>query len=661
MKSYCLPKRFALLKSYLLIFIFGSFLIRLLFFIWNFKEIDVSFLTILKTFGIGFFFDIGTASLFAIPYVLYLLIFPKKFNGSLFDRILTISTFSIGLVIFLFSFLAEITFWEEFKRRFNFIAVDYLVYTNEVTKNINESYPIALLVTAILVTVLILVLVTKKRGVFKNTFKNQDDFKVRLTPSFAIVMIALFFGIFITNEQAEQFDNRYNNELAKTGVYSFFAAFRNNELSYTEFYSTIEVDSAFREVKRNLQQGNNQYLKPNDNSIYREIKHSDSLKVAIKPNVIFICIESLNAIYLNHFGSDGTEMTFTPNLDNLADKGILFTNLYATGTRTVRGMEAITLSIPPTPGRSIVKRDDNQGLFTIGEIFKRQGYERNFFYGGDGYFDNMNSYFGGNGFNIVDRGRGYLLDANIKTKRTNLEDHEVTFENAWGVCDEDVYNKVLQQADLSYQSGTPFFNFIMTTSNHRPFTYPDNKIDIESGSGRYGAIKYTDFAIGEFIKSAKSKPWYKNTVFIIMSDHCAYSAGRWALDVQNYHIPGIIFNVPNVVPAKMDKLCSQIDMFPTLFGLLNWDYSSNLFGKDVFQMDKKDERAFIGNYRKLGLLKNNKLLILSEQKQADLYNWKAKDNSLDPAPMDNAFYKETTSFYQVADYLYSNQGLKIKN
>jgi phosphoglycerol transferase MdoB-like AlkP superfamily enzyme len=307
-----------------------------------------------------------------------------------------------------------------------------------------------------------------------------------------------------------------------------------------------------------------------------------------------------------------------------------------------------------------VKRENNQDLFTIGEVFKEQGYERNFFYGGDGDFDNMNTFFGGNGFNIIDRGSGILSDDNIESTRTYIEDDEVTFENAWGICDGDVYNKVLKMADSTFAEDRPFFNFIMTNSNHRPFTYPDNTVDIPSGTGRYGAIKYTDYALKEFLNEAKTKPWYNNTVFVIMADHSTSSTGKWDLDVMNYQIPALIFNTPIVIPQKVDKLCSQIDVFPTLFELLHWDYNSNLFGMDILNMAPEDERAFIGNYSKLGLLKADKLMILSDQKKASFYQWNEEDNNLVILPMDEEFLKETTSYYQVADYLYRNNGLKLK-
>ena len=260
----------------------------------------------------------------------------------------------------------------------------------------------------------------------------------------------------------------------------------------------------------------------------------------------------------------------------------------------------------------------------------------------------------------MDRGRGFLPSGEIVTSRKNIEDDEVTFENAWGVCDEDIFNKVLKEADKSAMQGKPFFDFIMTTSNHKPYTYPADKIDIPSGSGRSGAVKYTDFAIGQFLKQARTKPWYNNSVFVIMADHCASSAGRWELDVHNYHIPALIVNLNGGKGYKVTQQCSQIDVMPTLFSLLGWNYNNNFFGRDVFSMQPDDQRAFVGNYRKLGLLKDHELMVLGDGKTANQYNWDQKDNSLTKEPMDTSFLTETISYYQLADYLYNNGGLDLK-
>ncbi|WP_149276337.1 LTA synthase family protein [Pareuzebyella sediminis] len=658
MWSRLFPNRFALLKAFVVLFISVSLLVRLSFLIWDFDEVDSNIFSLLRTIVTGFLFDIGTVSIFTIPYLIYLIFFPVRWYGSLADKIISVFGFFLGVLIIYFSFFGEFTFWDEFQRRYNFIAVDYLIYTYEVVKNINESYPLPILLGSLLTLVALTLFLTSKFGYFRRTYKNETNFKVKFVAALPWFAIALLYGLFVSNDQAEWSENRYNNELSKAGIYSFFAAFRNNELAYTEFYRTIPEDQAFSKIKRTYVAEGDVFVHADKKEILREIRSSDSIQKNQRPNVIFICIESLSGKYLNALGGN---FNITPTLDSLANESIFFTNLFATGTRTVRGMEAITLSIPPTPGRSIVKRKNNIGIFTIGEVFRSKGYERNFFYGGDGYFDNMNTYFGGNGFNIIDRGRGFLLDKSITTTRTNIGDDEVTFENAWGVCDEDIYNKVIEEADKAHETDKPFFDFVMTTSNHKPYTYPEGKIDIPSGTGRNGAIKYTDYAIGEFLKAARTKPWFKNTVFVIMSDHCASSAGRWELDVQNYHIPALIYNLPNSKSRKIDKLSSQIDMFPTLFAMLGWDYETNLFGKNILDMKPEDERAFIANYRKLGFLKDNKVVVLGDGKTANFYQCNPSDNSLNPLPMDKGFLETAIANYQVADYLYSSGGLRLNS
>jgi phosphoglycerol transferase MdoB-like AlkP superfamily enzyme len=290
-------------------------------------------------------------------------------------------------------------------------------------------------------------------------------------------------------------------------------------------------------------------------------------------------------------------------------------------------------------------------------VFKSKNYQCNFFYGGDGYFDNMNAFYGGNGFDIYDRGRGSILSDAIKTKRYNIDDNEVTFENAWGICDEDIYNKMIKVADENYKKNKPFLNFIMTTSNHRPYTYPSNKIDIPSGSGREGAVKYSDYALQQMFAVAKNKPWFKNTIFVFIADHCASSAGKDEIDVKNYQIPAIIYGQNRIQPQKVTKLCSQIDVFPTLFGQLHWSYISNFFGTNVLANSYK-ERALIGTYLKLAHKTNSTVCILSNQKKNANYKWNPLTNHLLLLPQNKSKLYETIAWYQAADYLYLNNKLK---
>lgn len=646
-----LKNRYSLFISFIIFFLSSSFIIRTVLIIASYAKADFVIVDILEIYTKGFIYDFGVSLYFCFAYSCYLLALPQKLNGSLFNKISTYFLLFLMIMISLFSFFSELTFWQEFESRFNFIAVDYLIYTYEVINNINESYPLPILIGSVIGLTLLILFSFKKLNLFSISFKSKTKFITRLLTFTAILVVLFFYSFFIPNSWAEKGDNRYKNELAKAGVYSFFSAFKNNELNYQEFYSLLDDEAAFKDIKEQLNITEGKQIA--SKSIRRHLK-SDYAEQ--QPNVIMITIESFSADFMKHFGNT---QNITPNLDLLADSSILFTNMYATGTRTVRGMEALTLAIPPTPGSSIVRRPNNNHLFTIGSVFESKGYQSTFFYGGDGYFDNMNQYFSGNGYDIVDRGRNITVGDKYETRRTLIPDAEVAFENAWGISDGDLYNQVIKDADIKFKQRQKFYNFVMTTSNHRPFTYPAGKIDLPSGSGREGAVKYTDYAIGAFIKEIKNKPWFKNTVIIFVADHCASSAGKNEIDISKYHIPCMIYNLKSNAPKIIDQMTSQIDLYPTLFDLLGWEYESNFYGLNV--LDKNyTPRIILGTYQKLAYMKKDSLVILSPQRKVETYIYYKKSNEQKPATFPNPIINHAITNYQTAYDLFKNDGLKIK-
>ena len=643
--------RFAVLFSILSLYILFSTLIRIGFLFWSSTDLDFNLFYILRAFFTGFCYDFAVGTLFLLLYSIYILVFPKRWVCSRFDKIFTYVYLAIVLLIIYFSLLAEIPFWDEFGVRFNFIAVDYLIYTYEVISNINESYPLPLIIFVLVALIVLTFVFLQKRKIFRNTFSDKRPISKRFA-LFYVLIPALILSLILKNKQADFSNNLVLNELGKNGTFSFFSAFKSNELDYETFYPKIDDKEAYSVLKKNLLQENQAYLSNKWDDISRTTK-SDNEQC---PNVILIAIESFSGDFLKAFGNKDN---LTPNYDKLANEGIFFTNLYATGTRTVRGMEALTLSVPPTPGNSIVRRPDNQNLFSVATIFKEKNYQPYFIYGGDGYFDNMNNFFGGQGFDIVDRNRGNPLSDDIKTQRFNIPDNEVSFENAWGICDEDLYKQSIKYADKSSKLNKPFFQFVMTTSNHKPYTFPAGKIDLPQGD-RNGAVKYTDYALGKFLADAKTKPWFKNTVFVIVADHCASSAGKWEINIDKHHIPAIIYNLPQKA-EKINRLTSQIDLMPTLFGYLGWNYTTSLYGKDINQTKIGDERAFIGNYRTLGMLKGNIFTQIDDRKKVKQFTVKDSDKSLKEIKSKNSqLVSETISYYQTASERFKNGKMKAK-
>ncbi|WP_421941319.1 LTA synthase family protein [Pedobacter sp.] len=591
-------------------------------------QVDWSIFNLIKIFIIGLLYDLTAASFALIPFVIYLWLFPSKWYKGRLSRILLYVYFFVVVFSLIFNAVSEWFFWEEFSVRYNFIAVDYLVYTTEVIGNIRQSYPINSIMAILLIVTAVIVYLLRK--IILSSTQTEMRWKKRSKLSLLILCVPVIAYFGVNHKWKNHSNNQFDNELAGNGMYDFGFAFWHNQLDYDTFYRTLPLKATIQIMHHLLANDTNTRL--SGNYIARKI---NSLTPENKMNVVLISVESLSAEFL---GSFGNTQHLTPQLDSLAREGLLFDNLYASGTRTVRGLEALALCLPPTPGQSIIKRPDNKNLFTLGSVFRSKGYNSRFIYGGYGYFDNMNEFFSNNGYQVTDR--------------SALQDNEIHYSNIWGVADEDLFTLSLRELDQDYQNKKPFFAQIMTVSNHRPYTYPEGRIDIPSHTSREGAVKYTDYAIGKFIREAKLKPWFSNTLFIIVADHCASSAGKVELPVDKYHIPMIFYSPGHILPGKFDPLTAQIDIGPTILGYLGFNYTSKFFGQDIFHMKHGDERAFISTYQSLGYIKGGKLVILDPNKKAATFKPNFKTGSALAIPADQTLINETIANYQMASYLY---------
>lgn len=606
-------------------------LTRVILLIVSLSDADVNLIVLMNIFSIGIIYDIAFLLYAITPLAIGIFLLPKSIWVSKLNPYMLLPLFVLSLFIMLFVAVSEWFFWDEFGVRFNFISVDYLVYSDEVLNNILESYPMPAIISGLVSLSLFIVycLSTRIQKALVAPVRPASGSVLSLCMVFLLASASYFF---INKDTFHKVgDNVYQREIASNGPYQFFAAFIHNELDYSAFYAQLPESESSTLLHKELYEPNTQFIGTTPFDIRRRVINSETPKDL---NVILVVIESLSAKYL---GSFGNERNLTPNIDRLREDSLFFKQAYATGTRTVRGLEAITLSMPPTPGRSIVKRIGHEtGFASLGQQLGDQGYDSVFIYGGRGYFDNMNAFFSGNGYRIVDQ--------------NTVQEDSLVFSNAWGMSDEDIYTQAINIADQDHQNNKLFFLQLMTTSNHRPYTYPDNRIDIPSGSGRDGAVKYTDHAIGDFIEQAKEKPWFDKTVFIFIADHTAGSAGKEDLPVENYHIPFFIY-APNLVEAgDIERLTSQIDVAPTLMGLLNRNYTSSFFGKNILLDTDNFNRVLIGNHQHLGLFDGNDLSILSPQKVTRRHNDVLKNNINVMSDANDPLIKRTISYYQSASY-----------
>jgi phosphoglycerol transferase MdoB-like AlkP superfamily enzyme len=567
---------------------------------------------------------------------------PSRWRETRWQHPIRLLLFGFNAALLVFISFSEFTFWEEFSTRFNFIAVDYLIYTHEVIGNLRESYPIGWMFAAI--AAIAIALTWTFRSPILSVPAAGHTPKARLAYlALALVLPSLSWKLSDIDRMAFS-NNAYANELSGNGVMTFGAAFRRNELDYKRFYATIEDEQALK-ILSGL--GVERHLLGEELKAKREESEAfDATRIPLKhapKHVVMIMVESFSA---NFMGSFGNTKNITPRLDELAKNGLLFTQLYATGTRTVRGLEALSLGTPPIPGQSIVRRPKNDGLATLGEVLRPQGFEPMFIYGGYGYFDNMNAYFQGNSYKVIDR--------------TEFPKESIGFENVWGVGDEFLFDNVLTQLDKTHQSGKRMLAQVMTTSNHRPYTYADGRIDIPSPGGRDGAVKYTDYSIGYFLDKAKTKPWFADTLFVIVADHCASAAGKTKLPVPGYHIPMIMYAPSLLKPGKYTELVSQIDIAPTLIDVLGVQGDDHFYGRSVFEQGKDfKRRAFISNYQELGYLSENKLTVLGPKQKVETFDI-AKDGSATPTEVNPKLRDEAIAYYQSAFQAFKTGALKLE-
>ena len=585
-------------------------------------------LDLVRSLGLGVLYDVSAGVFFCLLPLLYLLV-PQHFLSARAHRMgLAALTFLLN-VFMVFCAIALYLYWAEFHTNFSFIAVDYLVYTHEMIGTIFQSFHMGLIIPAILV---LAGLITWGQSRFL-----PRDYTFAPRRALALLAAAIVFPVGVVTLTSASWHthltaNRYNNELAGNGPYEFVHAYFANELDYDTFYATGDKRASLTELRAELAAPNVTFL--DDDSTRRAI-HNENALTGKRPNVVVITVESLSASYCGAFGAQETQ---TPYLDALTQDAFVFNNMYATGTRTVRGLEAITLAVPPTPGQSILRRAGNENLSSLGDAFRQNGYARDFIYGGYGYFDNMNAFFADNGYTIRDR--------------LSIPSEDIIQETVWGVADETLFTQVLRALDEHAAAGEPAFEMVMTTSNHRPYTFPEGRVDGAQGT-RNGAVRYTDWAIHDFLERAKTKPWFNNTIFVIVADHQADVAGKTALPVHRYHIPCLVYAPQLITPGSTDRLVSQMDLAPTLLGMAGLSYETSWLGRDLFQTPPSEDRAFISTYQSLGLVKDNQLIVLTPDQQVTasrIDDWQRSQYSAEPVP--HELNQQALAWYEQASDLY---------
>ncbi len=559
-----------------------------------------------------------------------------RHKTELFQRIFTLYGSSVVTVVVIVE-ASTPAFINQYDVRPNRLYIEYLDYPQEVFSMLVHGHLFAMLSTLLLAS---LTSVYSYRLLCRAFTQPQSLKKASNLP---ILMAALIICLFAArgtlshrplNPALVYFSqDSLVNSLALNSTYSVAFALKNmgNEKSASNLYGTMPRQQIIDTVKKAS------YRKQFVTGNIPTLAHNKPFVSGVKKNLVIILEESLGARFVGELGG----LDITPELDELYQQGWGFDNLYATGTRSVRGIEAITTGFTPSPSRSVVKLSKSQhNFFSLADVLSQEGYKTQFIYGGESHFDNMKSFFLGNGFNDI-------VDIN------HIENPQ--FISSWGVSDEDLFNQADKELTKLSNSTEPFFSLVFTSSNHDPFDIPQGKVSLPKGHNpenykRDLAIKYADYALGKFINKAKTRSYWENTVFLVVADHDVRVFGSEPVPLKSFHIPAVILN--SDMKSKRDpRLVSQIDLPVTLLSLLGIDQATPMLGFDLTK-SYPVERAMMQYYDNFAYLENDRAVILMPNQQTSYWRYNKQTKIQEKNEQQNA--DQTLAEKALAHVLFSN-------
>ena len=608
----------------------------LLFFIY-FDEFKDSGTAYWLTFIYGLRMDTIVTSMFLVIPMILLTLSPAVMKN--FVNKFIKYYFLIILSVLIYIENATVPFVAQYDMRPNYLFVEYLVYPKEVFAMIIADYKLALLGSFAMIGAFIYI--------YLKNFKSEilDIFEIPYTKRallFIPLLLILFIGVRSSfahrpanNSDAMYSSNRMVNEMTKNSFYSIAnAIYINKKHGSSELikqYGKMDSREALKRVKSRLN------IEDTDAELPLSRVEKTHFKIEKPKNLVIFIQESLGYQFVEAVGG---EAGITPHLNSLAKEGILFTDLYSNGTRSIRGLAGCVAGNFSVPGKGVLKRNKSQhDFFTISSLLEPLGYETLFLYGGESRFDNMRGWFFGNGFDkIID-----------EPKFKNPE-----FVGTWGASDEDVVIRANEEYKKLHAKDKKFASVIFSTSNHSPFDFPDGKIELIEGVEKKSvknAIKYADYAIGEFIRLAKQESYYDDTVFVIVSDHNVRVYGKDMVPVDMFQVPGLILG-GGIEHLSYDKIATQPDILATALDLIGVDLKHPIMGKSIFS-DEKQEMALMQFHTAYALRVKDKIAIIRPNKNALTFRYENKH--LVAIESDKELEKDALAFVVALDYLYNEK------
>ncbi|GMV09127.1 MAG: sulfatase [Gemmatimonadota bacterium] len=630
--------RFSLAALLVAVLLAVAFVTRVALLAYAWRDLDAGAWGIVRAVLVGMVFDLQASLWLAAPLVVVLALLPDRWfqrravRGWMRGWLFTLFALSAFVVA------AELLFFDEFNGRFNFVAVDYLIYPTEVVTNLWESYPLPAILLAVGGVGALGLWLARHRVAQALAATTPASRRLATLALYGVALGTLTLGT--SPALAHVSDDRTLNEIALNGYYSFWMAFLGQDAPYEGLYATRPAGEEAARLRTLLAEPEAKRDEWNpERPTEREITAPTP---PAHRNVVVVLEESLGSIFLASLHPRG-DTVLTPRFDSLIAEGTVLANAYSTGNRTIRALEATTSSLPPLPGVSIVRRSASHGLFTLPAVLAERGYSTSFIYGGRAMFDGMGEYMRNNGMQLIIEQKDYPSDA---------------FANAWGVADEYIFDKALATYDSLHAAGRPFYSLVLSVSNHKPYSFPAGRIAADPNARkRTNAVMYADWALGRFVRMARAHPWFDSTLFVLMGDHGARVYGASEIPLPSYEVP-ILFYAPGFIePGKrIETLASSLDIPATIMARLGMSYESKWFGHDVFTIPPDQGRALMTHNSNIALMRGDRVAVLGLKGATDVYQYDRSAKRLrriaSPDSAGRALVEDAIAYFHTADRLY---------
>lgn len=586
------------LITFLILLIIYS-LIRLVFyFVNNSFYHDTKFDDLLLSFLIGIRFDIAAIVMLNLP-VIILYNFPINWSKIKYSFQIIFILFCILNLLGITLNIADLGYYPTIQRRLTFEPFTAIDDTIRMIPALFKNY--AHLIIAFIISVFAFVYSSKK--LFQKIGFANSNFSFKKSFFFFVFIISLsVIGIRgglqlkpIRQTNAFFSDNRPLGYLALNTTYTVLRSYFQYSLPEYHFYNQNEIINEVQE----LVYSNDEKMIDND---FVFMRRKNPIKQINKKNIVIFIMESWSAQYV---GSITGGKTSTPFFDSLAKKGILFTNFFASGQRSIEAVPAILASIPAVFPKSFIgSQVETNKIRGLGSILKEYGYTTSFHHG---------ALRGSMGFDGFVPSAGF----DLYFSKDDFENYaDSLFDGTWGIYDEPFF---IDAAKKMSRFDQPFCSVIFSLSSHDPFKIPSsrkNMIENFKDENEFQhAIRYSDFALQKFFEFAKTQPWFENTVFIFTGDHTLYTARN---DIfSSFNVPLLIYSPKENNPQIIHKVGSHVDILPTILDLLNISSVHSSMGSSL--LDKSKEGFAVTSFYPSFLFFSNKNLYVDDFDQKQQY------------------------------------------